>query len=60
MGLYRTFGDLGVVLSPVLSGLLADAVSIPFAIGVNAAFIGLVGLGFWLVASPASPEGPDG
>jgi len=28
MGLYRTFGDIGVVVSPVLSGLLADAVSI--------------------------------
>lgn len=52
MGLYRTFGDLGVVLSPVLSGLLSDAVSIPFAIGVNAAFIGLAGLAFWAVASP--------
>lgn len=53
MGLYRTFGDVGVVLSPVLSGLLADAVSIPFAIGVNAALMGVAGLAFWLVASPA-------
>jgi DHA1 family multidrug resistance protein-like MFS transporter len=54
MGLYRTFGDIGVVLSPVLSGLLADAVSIPFAIGVNAAFVGLAGLAFWVVASPGN------
>jgi DHA1 family multidrug resistance protein-like MFS transporter len=58
MGMYRTFGDIGVVVSPVLSGLLADAVSIPFAIGVNAAFMGLAGLGFWLVASPTGAAQP--
>ncbi len=52
MGLYRTFGDLGVVLSPVLSGLLADAASIPFAIGVNAALMAVAALTFWIVASP--------
>lgn len=57
MGLYRTFGDLGVVISPVLSGLAADAVSIPFAIGANAVFIGVAGIVFWIVASPSSPEG---
>jgi len=51
MGLYRTFGDLGVVVSPIVSGLMADAVSIPFAIGVNAAFIGVAGLAFWIFAS---------
>lgn len=51
MGLYRTFGDIGVVLSPVLSGMLADAASIPFAIGVNAALMGAAALVFWIVAS---------
>ena len=50
MGLYRTFGDTGVVLSPVLSGLLADAVSIPFAIGVNAVFIGIAAAAFLVFA----------
>ena len=50
MGLYRTFGDIGVVLSPVLSGLLADAVSIPFAIGVNAVFIGIAAAAFLVFA----------
>ncbi|MEE9417247.1 MAG: MFS transporter [Acidimicrobiales bacterium] len=55
MGLYRTFGDIGVVVSPVLSGVVADTVSIPFAIGMNAAFVGLAGLGFWLVASSNDP-----
>lgn len=54
MGLYRTFGDIGVVVSPVLSGLLADAVSIPFAIGVNAVFIGVAALAFLLFASGSS------
>ena len=54
MGLYRTFGDVGIVVSPVASGALADAVSIPFAIGVNAGFIGLAAIIFWLVAAPTS------
>ena len=55
MGLYRTFGDIGVVVSPVLSGLLADAVSIPFAIAVNAAFIGAAALAFLVFAGSTSP-----
>ncbi len=54
MGLYRTFGDIGVVFSPVLSGLLADSVSIPFAIGVNAAFMGVAALWFLFTASPGA------
>jgi MFS family permease len=53
MGLYRTFGDLGVVVSPVLSGVLADAVSIPFAMGVNAAFIGAAALAFLAFGAPS-------
>lgn len=55
MGMYRTFGDIGVVASPVLSGALADGVSIPFAIGVNAALIGVAGLWFLFAASPGKP-----
>ena len=58
MGLYRTFGDIGVVVSPVLSGLLADAVSIPFAIAVNAAFIGAAALAFLVFAGSSAPV-PD-
>lgn len=50
MGLYRTAGDLGVVFSPIVSGAVADAVSIPFSIGLNAAFIGVAGLVFWIFA----------
>jgi len=59
MGMYRTFGDIGVVASPVLSGALADSVSIPFSIGVNAAFIGLAGLWFWWSADSQRPVRPD-
>lgn len=54
MGLYRTFGDIGVVASPVLSGLLADAASIPFAIGVNAVFMGVAALWFFFTAAPGN------
>lgn len=56
MGLYRTFGDIGVVVSPVLSGLLADAVSISFAIGVNAVFMGIAAAAFMAFAGPSSPR----
>lgn len=58
MGMYRTFGDIGVVASPVLSGALADSVSIPFSIGVNAALIGIAGLWFWLSAGAPSRPAP--
>ena len=56
MGMYRTFGDIGVVGSPVLSGMLADATSIPIAIGANAALMGTAAVCFWLFAS--EPERP--
>lgn len=59
MGLYRTCGDIGIVVSPVLSGLLADAVSIPFAIAVNAVFIGTAALAFLLFATNAKPRSQD-
>lgn len=52
MGMYRTFGDIGVVGSPVISGILADAVGIPIAIGANAAFMGIAALWFLFSASP--------
>ncbi len=56
MGLYRTAGDLGVVLAPVIGGAVADLVSIPFAIAMNAALIGAAGLLFLFFASPKPPE----
>ncbi len=56
MGLYRTAGDLGVVLAPVIGGAVADLVSIPFAIAMNAALIGAASLFFLFFASPKPPE----
>ncbi len=58
MGLYRTFGDIGVVGSPVLSGLLADATSIPVAIGANAALIGIAAAWFLFRASSSMAGRP--
>ncbi|MEM9655831.1 MAG: MFS transporter [Actinomycetota bacterium] len=56
MGMYRTWGDLGIVLSPLLSGLLADATSIPVAIFVNALFLAAAVTWFLLVAREPGPE----
>lgn len=56
MGLYRSAGDFGVVAAPVLGGAMADAVSIPFAIAVNAVLIGAAGLFFLFFASSKPPE----
>ena len=56
MGLYRTAGDFGVVAAPVLGGAVADAVSIPFAIAMNAALIGAAGLFFLVFASSTPPD----
>ncbi len=55
MGLYRTAGDFGVVAAPVLGGAVADAVSIPFAIAMNATLIGFAGLFFLMFASSTPP-----
>ena len=56
MGLYRTAGDLGVVAAPVAGGAMADAVSIPFAIAVNAALVGAAGVFFLMFASSTPPQ----
>ena len=55
MGLYRTFGDIGLAASPVLSGLLADAVSLSFAMAVNAAFMGVAAIAFLIFARSSAP-----
>ncbi len=59
MGTYRTWGDLGIVLSPPLSGLLADVTTIPWAIFANAVFLALAVSWFFLAArEPEEPAGP--
>ncbi len=47
MGVYRTYGDLGIVLSPPLSGALADATSLPLALAANGLFLALAVTIFW-------------
>ena len=54
MGVYRTWGDLGVVLSPVLSGALADATSIPVAMAANAVVVALAST--WFLVRAREPE----
>ncbi len=50
MGSYRTWGDLGIVLSPPLSGALADAASIPWAIFANGVLLALAASWFLFAA----------
>lgn len=56
MGMYRTAGDFGVVFSPIASGLMADALSISFAIAVNAIFMAAAGIAFWVFATTGSVD----
>ncbi len=57
MGTYRTWGDLGIVLSPPLSGALADAASIPWAILANGVLLAAAASWFLFVArEPKSAE----
>ena len=54
MGTYRTWGDLGIVLSPPLSGALADATSIPWAILANG--ILLAAAAGWFLVNATEPR----
>ena len=51
MGVYRTYGDLGIVLSPPLSGALADATSLPLALAVNGLLLAVAVTVFLVVVS---------
>lgn len=51
MGVYRTYGDLGIVLSPPLSGALADATSLPIALAANGLLLALAATVFLIVVS---------
>jgi MFS family permease len=54
MGMYRTAGDLGIVVAPPVLGWIADHSSIPAALLVNAAFV--AGSALWfLVAARERP-----
>ncbi len=58
MGLYRTFGDLGFFLGPILAGWLADVSSFGWALGVNAALLALCALLFGLLARETVQRAP--
>jgi MFS family permease len=61
MGLYRTWGDLGVVLAPVLSGGLADITSMRTAMLAVAVVVAAAVTWFQFVArEPLSTSGPRG
>ena len=55
MGLYRTWGDLGLVLAPLLAGLLADATNRETAMLAIAALIA-VSMTWFLVAAVEPPR----
>jgi MFS family permease len=50
MGLYRSAGDVGFLLGPVLLGAVADASSIPWALGANAVIV-LAATAFFALAA---------
>jgi MFS transporter, DHA1 family, multidrug resistance protein len=49
MGLYRTFGDAGNIIGPVLLGWIADHFSFESALMTNAALVLATALPLWLV-----------
>ncbi len=54
MGLYRTAGDIGFLLGPVLLGACADATSISLALALNAVIVVLSGAFFAVAARERS------
>ena len=67
MGIYRTFGDVGVSVGPILLGWLSDRFTYAFALRTNALMLIVFGLAFGLWAketmrrrAPASATGSRG
>ncbi|MEX0800180.1 MAG: MFS transporter [Dehalococcoidia bacterium] len=61
MGLYRTFGDLGFVIGPILLGFLADVTSFGWALGLDAIILVSIALLFAVFAGetlrrPLAPQ----
>jgi MFS family permease len=50
MGVYRTFGDAGLIIGPWGLGLIADRVSLPAGLLTNAALAGAAALGVAVIA----------
>ena len=50
MGIYRTFGDVGVSIGPLLLGWISDTAGYDTALGLNAVLFAGAGLAFGLMA----------
>lgn len=50
IGMYRTFGDVGLVIGPLAMGWIIDHASISTGLVINAVIIVLVAVLFWLLA----------
>lgn len=58
MGLFKTFGDVGVTLGPLVLGWLADAFGYTTAFRANAALFALAGLLFATLARETAQRSP--
>lgn len=50
LGIYRTCGDVGLLLGPLALGAIADSAGVPTALGANAAILAVAGGVFHLTA----------
>lgn len=61
IGVFRTFGDSGIVVGPLLMGWIIDQATISTGLLTNVGFIVVVILGFWFLApEPRVKEQPAG
>lgn len=58
MGLYRTWGDLGIVVAPFVGGAIADGTSVPTAMLVIAALV-MVAVTVFLVVADEPERSPS-
>jgi multidrug resistance protein len=58
MGLFKTFGDVGVTIGPLMMGWLVDRFSHGTALQVNAVMFAMAGLAFGLFAVEKTREQP--
>ncbi|MFQ5879747.1 MAG: MFS transporter [Dehalococcoidia bacterium] len=56
LGLFRGFGDVGIVIGPVFLGWLADSLSLGWGLGFNAVLMVVVGLAFAAFARETMPS----
>ncbi|HJR91711.1 MAG TPA: MFS transporter [Acidimicrobiia bacterium] len=57
LGVFRTVGDFGLLLGPPLLGFAADVGGFGLAFGLNAAIVGLITVGFFVVSRRIGESG---